>query len=901
MLQFASPSFDAAISEIATVLISGGSLVLMAADDRGGEALGNLIRDQGVTHATLPPVVLADLPAELPLQTLVVAGEACSAELVERWSVGRRMINAYGPTETTVCATMSEPLSGRSVAPIGRPITNTQVYVLDGGLEPVPVGVAGELYVAGLGLGRGYVGRCGLTAERFVANPFGAAGSRMYRTGDLARWRGDGVLEFLGRADHQVKLRGFRIEPGEIEAVVLRHPAVAQAVVLAREDAPGQKRLVAYVVAAADREIDVAALRAQLGASLPDYMVPSGFVVLSSLPLTPNGKLDRGALPAPDLTPQVVRLPRTPQEEVLCALYAEVLGVARVGIDDSFFALGGHSLLATKLISRIRTTLDVEVAIRTLFEAPSVEALAKRLDHGEAARPALRPLPRPAEIPLSFAQRRLWFLDRLEGASATYNIPMAVRLKGALDHAALEAALGDVVERHESLRTVFAETAGIARQLILDADAARPHLHRSSVSEADLARALSAASGRGFDLAVEPPLRAHLFALGESEHVLLLLLHHIASDGWSLAPLWRDLAGAYGARHAGRAPSYAALPVQYADYTLWQHEVLGREDDAHSAIARQLLFWTETLKGLPDQLDLPSDRPRPAVSSHRGDGIGLHIGAALHRDLLGLAREAGTSLFMVLQAGLAALLTRLGAGTDIPIGSPIAGRTDSALDDLVGFFVNTLVLRTDTSGDPSFRDLVGRVRAGNLAAYGHQDLPFERLVEVLNPSRSLARHPLFQVVLTLQNNAAVSIDLAELSASVEGVATSSAKFDLTLSLGEERAADGSAAGIYGMLEYATDLFDRASVEALGARLIRLLEASVAQPDCAIGRLDILDAAERQTLLCDWNDTARAIPLATLPELFSAQAAQTPEAVAVVFEEQQPHLCGARCPRQPAGA
>ena len=529
-------------------------------------------------------------------------------------------------------------------------------------------------------------------------------------------------------------------------------------------------------------------------------------------------------------------------------------------------------------MSRLRSAL--------CLRRPAWRLWPKRLDHGEAARPALRPLPRPAEIPLSFAQRRLWFLDRLEGASATYNIPMAVRLKGALDHAALEAALGDVVERHESLRTVFAETAGIARQLILDADAARPHLHRSSVSEADLARALSAASGRGFDLAVEPPLRAHLFALGESEHVLLLLLHHIASDGWSLAPLWRDLAGAYGARHAGRAPSYAALPVQYADYTLWQHEVLGREDDAHSAIARQLLFWTETLKGLPDQLDLPSDRPRPAVSSHRGDGIGLHIGAALHRDLLGLAREAGASLFMVLQAGLAALLTRLGAGTDIPIGSPIAGRTDSALDDLVGFFVNTLVLRTDTSGDPSFRDLVGRVRAGNLAAYGHQDLPFERLVEVLNPSRSLARHPLFQVVLTLQNNAAVSIDLAELSASVEGVATSSAKFDLTLSLGEERAADGSAAGIYGMLEYATDLFDRASVEALGARLIRLLEASVAQPDCAIGRLDILDAAERQTLLCDWNDTARAIPLATLPELFSAQAARSPDAVAVVFGEQR---------------
>ena len=374
VLQFASPSFDAAIWEISACLIAGASLILRS-DESGGQALGNLIRGQGVTHATLPPVVLADLPADLPLQTLVVAGEACSAELVERWSVGRRMINAYGPTETTVCATMSEPLSGRSMAPIGRPIANTQVYVLDSGLEPVPIGVVGELYVAGAGLGRGYVGRCGLTAERFVANPFGMAGSRMYRTGDLARWRHDGVLEFVGRADQQVKLRGFRIEPGEIEAVLLRHPAVAQAVVLAREDAPGQKRLVAYVVAGADRAIDVAALRAQLGASLPDYMVPSGIVVLASLPLTPNGKLDRGALPAPDLTPQVVRLPRTPQEEVLCALYAEVLGVARVGIDDSFFALGGDSIMSIQLVSRARKA-GLEITPRAVFQHRTVEALA---------------------------------------------------------------------------------------------------------------------------------------------------------------------------------------------------------------------------------------------------------------------------------------------------------------------------------------------------------------------------------------------------------------------------------------------------------------------------------------------------------------------------------------------
>ena len=551
-------------------------------------------------------------------------------------------------------------------------------------MEPVPAGVVGELYISGAGLARGYLHRASLTAERFVADPFGEAGSRMYRTGDLARWRPDGVLEFFGRADEQVKLRGFRIEPGEIEAALLRHGAVAQAAVIAREDAPGQKRLVGYVVAGAEGEIDTSALRAQLGASLPDYMVPSALVVLGSLPLTANGKLDRRALPAPDLTPQHVRAPRTPQEEVLCSLYAEVLGVERVGIDDNFFALGGHSLLAIKLISRIRATLDVEVAIRSLFEAPTVEALARRLDEGEAARPALRRLPRPEEIPLSFAQRRLWFLDRLEGSSATYNIPMAVRLTGALDQAGLQAALGEVMERHESLRTVFPDTLGVPRQRILEVSACQLRLEISEVSEAALAEALSTAVRRGFDLAQEVPLRAHLFALGPSEHVLLLVLHHIAGDGWSLAPLWRDLARAYRAQRLGRAAEFEPLPVQYADYTLWQHEVLGAESDPDSAISRQLLYWTRTLEGLPDQLELPSDRSRPAVSSHQGAAVALHIEAPLHRALLALARESGASLFMVLQAGLAALLTRLGAGTDIPIGSPIAGRTDSALDDLVG-------------------------------------------------------------------------------------------------------------------------------------------------------------------------------------------------------------------------
>ena len=778
----------------------------------------------------------------------------------------------------------SSDVAGAGSSLIGRGLPDLCVYVLDGGLEPVPAGVAGELYISGAGLARGYLGRAGLTAERFVADPFGPAGSRMYRTGDLARWRADGVLDFLGRADAQVKLRGFRIEPGEIEAALLEHATVGQCVVVAREDQPGHKRLVAYVVGSGDGEVDAAVLRGHVGQRLPDYMVPSAFVVLAALPLTANGKLDRRALPAPEVTLASWRGPRTPQEEILCSLFAETLGVERVGIDDNFFALGGHSLLATRLISRIRATLGIEVAIRSLFEAPSVAALGPRLDTAQAVRPALVAQARPSEVPLSFAQFRLWFLDRLEGPSATYNIPIALRLHGSLDVAALEGALGDVVARHESLRTIFPDTLGVPRQEVLAAGAARPRLAVVALSEAALGEALAGAARRGFDLASEPPLRVHLFALGEQEHVLLVLLHHIASDGWSFAPLMRDLGEAYGARLRGEVAELAALPVQYADYTLWQHRLLGAESDAESAIAGQLAFWRATLAGLPEQIDLPTDRPRPAVASFRGASVELVIGAELHGRLVGLARDSQASLFMVLQAGLAALLSRLGAGSDIAIGSPIAGRTDTALDDLVGFFVNTLVLRTDTSGEPSFRALIGRVRAGNLAAYGHQDLPFERLVEVLNPSRSLSRHPLFQVMLALQNNPEGRFDLPGLAVEPEGVETGIAKFDLSFDLAEQRAGDGSAAGLHGVIEYATDLFDRGTVAGLAERFVRLLEAAVGDPERAIGRLEILSAGERHTILCDWNDTAHAVPAATLPQLFEAQVARSPQAIAVVCEE-----------------
>ena len=712
-------------------------------------------------------------------------------------------------------------------------------------------------------MARGYLGRAGLTAERFVADPFGAAGSRMYRTGDLARWRRDGVLEFLGRADAQVKLRGFRIEPGEIEAALLRHETVAQAAVVARrdgvtasgtaagtrdDDGDGSLRLVAYVVAKDGVAVpDAASLRGHLAGLLPDYMVPAAFVVLERLPLTPNGKLDRRALPAPEAPVAALRrLPRTPQEEVLCGLFAETLGLAAVGIDDNFFELGGHSLLATRLIGRIRAALNVEIAIRSLFEAPTVEMLVRRLGDGQNVRAPLRAMPRPTEVPLSFAQRRLWFLNRLEGPGSTYTIPLAVRLSGDLDVPALEAALGDLMARHESLRTVFPETLGVPHQEVLEVSAARPRLavrgdraRRSLRGTAQRRRAglrsvmRAAAAGASVQTWQQPPGRARTrtASAAASHRGRRLLAGAIGarSHARAIAPP----CGGAGELPAG-ASALPALPVQYADYTLWQHEVLGEESDPASAIARQLAFWTQTLADLPEAIALPTDRPRPRVASYRGGRVPLRLPADLHAKLIALARQNGASLFMVLQAGLAALLSRLGGGHDIPIGSPVAGRGDPALDGLVGFFVNTLVLRTDTSGNPDFNDLVARVRTGNLAAYGHQELPFERLVEVINPARSLSHHPLFQVMLAFQNDARLHLELAGLRTSFEDVPVASAKFDLSFALAEERTADGTPAGINGVLEYAGDLFEEASAAMLAERLTRLLTTAVEDPARAIG-------------------------------------------------------------------
>ncbi|CAM3330711.1 Non-ribosomal peptide synthetase [Kibdelosporangium persicum] len=862
-------------TELLGGLVAGDTVVL--ADDTTATdplALAAFVDRHGARTLTVVPSLLATLVEDAPagsfdsVTTWITSGEALPAELVDtvtaRWPAAR-LVNLYGCSEAagdSLAFHCAPGVTGR--VPIGRPIANTRAYVLDTALHPVAPGVRGELYLAGDGLARGYLGQAALSAERFVADPFGPAGSRMYRTGDLARRRPDGVIEFLGRADQQIKIRGFRIEPGEVEAALLAHPAVTRAVVLARGD-----RLVGYVVAGED----ATRLRSFLAARLPDHLVPSSIVVLPEFPLTPNGKLDRRALPEPGATVEI-RDARTPAEQALCELFAEVLGLPRVGVDSGFFELGGHSLLATRLVSRIRAVLGVEVPIRAVFDAPTPARLAGLLDPSRAGRPPLRPVERSEIVPLSFAQQRLWFLDRLSGPSPTYNIPWAWRLSGRVDTEALQAALGDVVAKHEVLRTLVLDDSGTPRQVVLDS--AEPVLNIETVPAEDLPRRLAASAKYCFAIDKEIPIRAALFSTAEDDHVFMLLVHHIAGDGWSLPPLRRDLDAAYAARRAGLEPGLAPLPIQYADYTVWQRDMMGDEDSPESLFGRQAAFWRETLAGLPEELALPTDRPRPPQSTNRGGSVSFEVPPEVHRGLRELAQGNDASMFMVLQASLAALLTRIGAGTDIPLGSPIAGRTDHALDDLAGFFVNTLVLRTDTGGDPTFRELLGRVRETALAAYAHQDLPFERLVEIINPARSLARHPLFQVMLALYHSSAEPGRVLGLAADWRDTGLRQAKFDLSFDLVEKHGVDGIEADI----EYSVDLFDEDTVRTLATRLVRVMTAVVAEPDRPISHIDILDPAERLRIVDEWGASASVVGPRTIPELFAAQVAATPDAPAL---------------------
>lgn len=830
--------------EILGALIHGARLVL-AGDDvvRSVPDLIKLIARSGLCRITVVPSLLSALlrhgdTAELSRCRLwISSGEqlpaATSAEFRRRLPHAT-LVNLYGASEISADSLYSrcdEPDVG-----IGRPLWNTQVYVLDERFRPVPAGVAGDLYIAGAGLARGYLRRAGLTADRFIPCPFQGPGVRMYRTGDLVRWSADGRLQYVGRADSQVKIRGVRIEPAEVEAVLGLHESVVEVAVVARHDVPGDPRLVAYVVA--DGAADGQLLRRYARRTLPDHLVPSAIVFVEALPRNSNGKLDAAALPAPDFrSSSTPRAARTERETVVAGLFAAVLGLDTVGVGDDFFDLGGHSLLAAALTYRLTSVFGVDVPVRVVFEAPTPALLAEYLSHaGNTTRPGLRPMPRPERIPLSMAQRRLWFLYRLYGPSPTYNEAFALRLSGPLDAAALQAALDDVVTRHEILRTVFPDFEGVPEQMILDPQDGRPELAHRAVKEEDLPVALGDGAAYAFDLGTETPFQATLFAVAEDEHVILVVLHHIAADYLSLVPFQRDLALAYAARAAGTAPAWTELPVQYADYTLWQLEALGEVEDPDSVLAGEARYWADALAGIPLELDLPADRDRPAVPTHQGVRIPFEIDSAVHGVLAGLARGTQVTMSMVVHAALAAMLSGLSAQTDILIGTPVGGRTSEQLDDLVGFFVNTVILRIDTSGDPTFRQLLERVRGRAIDAYSHHNLAFDKVIALLRPRRTGVGTPILQVMMAFRTGNPPSFAFESLRVAIEPVPVRNARFDLRFEISENFDADGAPAGLTGSLIYARDLYEERTAALLADGLVEAIVAAAGRPDRRISEL-----------------------------------------------------------------
>jgi amino acid adenylation domain-containing protein len=922
-LQFASICFDASVEEIFGGLLAGATLVLRTEDMlRSSEDFWQCCQKWQLTVLSFPTAYWHQLVSELTptflpilsnIKRIIVGGEAIQPAKVKQWhtitanySPLPQLFNSYGPTEATVVMTLYEFTSPNIVnVPIGRPFSNTQVYILDTCLQPVPIGVAGELHIGGAGLARGYLNRPELTQEKFISNPFEEQGlipsnsfnkeskepSKLYKTGDLCRYLPDGNIEYLGRIDNQVKIRGFRIELGEIETVLSQHGAVKTAIVIAREDETEQKRLVAYIVPQTEgistsqeqSLLAVTELRQFLKAQLPEYMVPSAFVILESLPLTSNGKVDRRALPAPDFQSEEQYIaPRNSIEEILASIWVKVLKVEQVGIHDNFFELGGHSLLATQLISRIRKAFKVEMPLRELFVAPTVAALAqviKRVSEQEE-RTELPILPREkdAELPLSFAQTRLWFLDQFESDSSFYNIPLALRLEGNLNQDVLSQSLAEIRDRHEALRTNFISVDGVATQVIQTQTpwtVTIVDLQHLSSSEQEIAsqELIQNQAIQAFDLARDPLIRANLVILSETEHILLVCMHHIVSDGWSMGVFLQELTDLYNAYIQNQPSSLKPLPIQYGDYTLWQKQWLQGD-----ILQRQLDYWQKQLADAPALLSLPTDRPRPAVQSFAGAHLPFTLSWELSQKLTQLTQEQGVTLFMTLLTAFDVLLYRYTEQEDILIGTPIANRNRSELEGLIGFFVNTLVLRTDLSGNPSFNELLIRVREMAMDAYTHQDLPFEMLVEVLQPERDLSHAPLFQVDFLLQNEPLSQLELIGLTASPLLTENATAKFDLTLGM------ENTDTGLRGSWEYNTDLFERSTIERLAGNFVTLLEAIVANPQQQISQLPLLTEVESQQLLKDWNGTEKDYPFhQCVHHLFEEQAERTPNAVAVVFE------------------
>ena len=902
-LQFAAPGFDVAFQEIFSTLATGGTLVPVPEELRRDlPALAGWLAGQGIERLFLPCIALHALGElwsqqgeALPpaLRDLIVAGEQLRiTPAIRRLFDGggaARLHNHYGPTESHVVTTHTLAGPARDwddLPPIGTPVDNCRLYLLDALGRPVPRGVAGEIHIAGAQVARGYLNQPAPGAERFLRDPFpDAEGARMYRSGDLGRWREDGTIEYLGRNDFQLKIRGHRVEPGEIEARLGELPGVREAAVVAREDVPGEKRLVAYIVVAdgAPTEdpldpIDPAELRRQLAARLPEHMLPGAFVPLAALPLTPNGKLDRKALPAPESLAFAHRSYEATTgeiEDTLARIWCELLGMERVGRDDDFFELGGHSLLAVRLVSQLRERLGVELPLPVLFTHPRLADLAREVaEASQNTLGAIARADRSAPLPMSFAQQRLWFIARVDPeASKAYHVPDAVRLRGPLDRAALQAAFDRIVERHEVLRTRFVGMAGEARQVI-DAPRGFALLHedRRGIDDEALERIVREEALRPFDLALGPLIRGRLLALGPDDHALLVTMHHIVSDGWSGGVLAKEFSALYGAFREGRPDPLPPLAIQYADFGMWQRQWL-----QGPLLQQQLQQWVRQLRGAPALLDLPTDRPRPPVQDYRGANIAVELDAALGQGLRALGQRHGTTLYMTLLAAWAVVLGRLAGQEQVVIGSSHAGRNRVEVEPLIGFFVNTQALKIDISGGPSVGALLGQARQTAVQAQSLQDVPFERLVEALNPPRSLAHHPVFQVMLSWHNTPGAALDLPGLQAQSLGGGADSAQFELSLELRE------NGEGIAGQLNYASALFDEATVWRHWRCLEAVLRAMVADDGQPVDRIDLLDADERAAIVEGFNEShAAAAEPVLVHALIEQQAARQPDAQAIEY-------------------
>ncbi|QFZ12020.1 non-ribosomal peptide synthetase [Anabaena sp. YBS01] len=917
-LQFASISFDVSFQEIFTTWCSGGTLFLITEElRRDTSALLDFLQEKAIERIFLPFVGLQQL-AEVAvsngcvnthLREIITAGEQLQiTPAISQWFhklTNCTLHNQYGPSESHLATsfTLSDAVETWPVLPpIGRPIANAQIYILDKFLQPVPVGVPGEVYIAGVLLAQGYFNRHELTQEKFIPHPFETVeGKKLYKTGDLARYLPDGNIESLGRIDNQVKIRGFRIELGEVEAVLSQYGDVQASCVVVREDTPGNKRLVAYVVPEKQQILSVREVRDFLKEKLPEYMLPSAIVILDALPLSPNGKLDRRALPAPDLHSQLSDkyvAPRNPTEEILAGIWAQVLKLEQVGIHDNFFELGGHSLLATQLISRIRTTWNIELPLRSLFAAPTVAELSANIQQLqqqdlEPTASAILPRTRNTKLPLSYAQTRLWFLDKLNPNSSFYNIPIALRLAGTLNRTALEQSLQEIIGRHEALRTNFLTVDGQPIQVIRELGTGDWELGTrdwglgivsvvdlqdlSTTEQENALKVLAQQQAQQpFDLAKQLLVRAALVLLSETEHALLVCIHHIVFDGWSIGVFFQELAALYDIYSQFQPSPLAPLPIQYPDFAIWQRGWLQGD-----VLQKQLSYWQQQLANAPSLLSLPTDRPRPAVQTFAGAYQEFALSGELTDRLVKLSQEQGCTLFMTLLAAYDTLLYRYTGQSDILVGTPIANRDRSEIEGLIGFFVNTLVLRANLAGNPSFSELLTRVREVALGAYAHQHIPFEMLVEALQPERNLSHTPLFQVMFVLQNAPASQLELTGITANPIKVKSTTTKFDLTLIM------QNTASGLVGVWEYNTDLFDASTIERMTGHFVTLLEGVIANPQQPISQLPILTTVEQQQLLVEWNNTQTDYPAdKCIHQLFEEQVERTPDAVAVVFGNQQ---------------